>query len=213
MNNSELFDKQGYLFVPNLITDIEKYFSDPPRDENGKRITGQMSYIRKDKVNFVPEEQQVNGALARSNVPQYKNLYYLIKKEVEKRLSMDLLPTYFYDRFYYVGQELTIHTDRPACEVSVTLQVSSNSNTPWPIWFKRPDGSDVSVEMKNGDGCIYKGCDIPHWRTSLASKYPKIRNLWRTIRGKEDDTYHHQIFFHYVNSQGPFVHYANDMIK
>jgi len=26
----------------------------------------------------------------------------------------------------------------------------------------------------------------------------------------EDDTYHHQIFLHYVNSQGPFVHFAND---
>jgi hypothetical protein len=138
------------------------------------------------------------------------NFIILVRKEVEKRLGIDLLPTYFYDRFYYVGQQLKRHSDRPACEVSVTLQISTNSENPWPIWFERPDGSESYVVMKNGDAAVYKGCEREHWRDALESKYGKWENKWRTFRKKEDDTYHHQIFLHYVNAQGPFVHHAND---
>jgi len=210
MTKNESFEENGYLFIPGLVKDPKKLYCSPPLNDDGNRLTGQVRYIRKDKFDFIPIEEQVNGSLARYNNPIYKELHYTVRKEVEKHLQIDLLPTYFYERFYYTGQELKRHTDRPACEVSVTLQISTNSNSPWPIWFKRPDGSEASVEMKNGDGCIYKGCDIPHWRPSLASKYSKIGNLWRTFRGKEDDTYHHQIFLHYVNAQGPFVHHAND---
>ncbi len=123
---------------------------------------------------------------------------------------MELLPTYFYDRFYYVGQQLKRHSDRPACEVSVTLQISTNGKEPWPIWFERPDGSETYVLMKNGDATIYKGCEREHWRDPLQSRYNTWENKWRSFRKQEDDTYHHQIFLHYVDSQGPFVHHAND---
>ena len=176
----------------------------------GERLTGQLNYQRADKFTYVPDEKQVNGSLARYNVPMYKQLHFLVRKEVEKALGMDLLPTYFYDRFYYVGQQLKRHSDRPACEVSVTLQISTNSENPWPIWFNRPDGSDGYVVMKNGDAAVYKGCEREHWRDPLESKYNRMQRRIRKVRKMQDDTYHHQIFLHYVNSQGPFVHFAND---
>jgi len=210
MSKNEFFEKNGYLFVSGLIGDPENLFDPPPVDENGKRISGQMNYVRKDKINFIPDEHQVPGSLARYNIPTYKELHYLVRKQIEKRLEMDLLPTYFYDRFYYVGQQLKRHSDRPACEVSVTLQISTNGKEPWPIWFERPDGSETYVLMKNGDAVIYKGCEREHWRDPLQSRYGKWENKWRTFRKQKDDTYHHQIFLHYVNAQGPFVHHAND---
>tara|TARA_R100000030_G_scaffold78331_1_gene61318 strand:- start:354 stop:1070 length:717 start_codon:yes stop_codon:yes gene_type:complete len=210
MSKNESFEKNGYIFIPALVVDPENMYCAPPLNEKGERLTGQLKYIRSDKVRYNPDENQVNGSLARYNVPMYKQLHYLVRKEIEKRLGMDLLPTYFYDRFYYVGQQLKRHRDRPSCEVSVTLQISTNSDKPWPIWFQRPDGSESYVLMKNGDAAIYKGCEREHWRDPLESKYSKIENLWRTFRKKEDDTYHHQIFLHYVNAQGPFVHYGND---
>jgi len=211
MTKNKSFEENGYLFLPGLILDPENLYCSPPLDETGKRLSGQMNYIRKDKVIFEPEEIQVNGSLARYNVPMYKQLHYIVRKEIEKCLGIDLLPTYFYDRFYYLGQELSRHSDRPACEISVTLQISTNSDKPWPIWFERPDGSESCVVMKNGDAAVYKGCEREHWRDPLESRHSKVNNLWRTIRRKEDDTYHHQIFLHYVNSQGPFVQYANDV--
>jgi len=209
MTKNEFFEKNGYLFLPKLISDPENLYSPPPVDENGKRWTGQMKYVR-NKVLYTPDEKQVTGSFGRFNIPVYKELHYLVRKAVEKELGIDLLPTYFYERFYYVGHRLNRHSDRTACEVSVTLQISTNSNKPWPIWFERPDGSEAYVLMENGDAAVYKGCEREHWRDPLESKYNKVQNFWRTLRKKEDDTYHHQIFLHYVNAQGPYVHVAGD---
>ena len=211
MTRNEQFERDGYLFLPGLVSDPENLYVRPPVDENNKRITGQWNFVRSNKIIWTPEERQVKGSFARYNVPEYRKLHYLIRKAVENELGVDLLPTYFYDRFYYVGQRLYRHSDRQSCEISVTLQISTNSPNPWPIWFERPDGSESYVLMRNGDAAIYKGCEREHWRDPLESKYNKFENLWRTIRKKEDDTYHHQIFLHYVNAQGPYVHYANDV--
>jgi len=208
---NESFEKNGYLFIPRLIGDPENLYCPCPLNEHGERLTGKLGYQRVDKFTYIPNELQVPGSLARYNVPMYKQLHFLVRKQVEKTLGMDLLPTYFYDRFYYVGQELKRHSDRPACEVSVTLQISTNSENPWPIWFNRPDGSDGYVVMKNGDAAVYKGYEREHWRDPLESKYNRMQRFIRKVRGMKDDTYHHQIFLHYVNSQGPFVHFANDM--
>ena len=210
VSKNDFFEKNGYLFLPKLIDNPKDYFDSPPIHLTGKRITGQIKYIRKDRINFVPNEEQVPGSLSRYNMPNYKELHYLIRKKIEKQLEMDLLPTYYYDRFYYAGQRLNRHSDRFACEISVTLQISSNGKEPWPIWFERPDQSESYVLMENGDAVVYKGCEREHWRDPLQSKYNKLQNVWRKIKNLDDDTYHHQIFFHYVNAQGPFVHYAND---
>jgi hypothetical protein len=33
------------------------------------------------------------------------------------------------------------------------------------------------------------------------------------VRKLPDDTYHHQIFLHYVNANGPFCHCAFDAVR
>jgi hypothetical protein len=42
---------------------------------------------------------------------------------VEKKSDLKLLPTYAYWRYYVFGGKLSKHTDRPACEISVSLPV------------------------------------------------------------------------------------------
>lgn len=199
MTNNSSFEKNGYLFVPEMIVDSENLFCSVPKER------GQINYHRKDKFTHDPEEKQVNGSLSRYNIPQYKELHFLVKKEIEKILGIDLHPTYYFDRFYFTGQELKKHSDRPSCEISVTLQISTNKKDSWAIWFEKPDGTESFVNMKNGDAVIYKGCEREHWRAPLKSRYNKLQKLF-----KEDDTYHHQIFLHYVNANGPYVNHAFD---
>lgn len=206
---SEFFEQNGYLKVPNMILDPENLREDVPRDLDGKRWTGSAEYVGS-HCEVKPVEKQVPGSFARYNHKKFKQLHYLVRKQVEEVLGIDLLPTYYYDRFYFAGQDLKRHFDRPACEVSVTLQISSNGKEPWPIWFQRPDGSEAYLKMNDGDAVIYKGCDRHHWREPLKSRYGKWKQRWLRFRKKEDDTYHHQIFLHYVRSQGPFVHHAYD---
>ena len=206
----EKFDQDGYLFVPNAITDPENLYCPPPVGNDGQRLTGIEKYFKDNKIEYTPVEGQVGGSLARYNHPSYAPLHYVIRKLVQNILKIDLFPTYYYERFYYVGQELTRHKDRPSCEISVTLQISTNRKDPWSIWFQLPDDSEKLVNMKNGDMVIYKGCEREHWREPLQSKYNRVGKFFNKVKKREDDTYHHQIFLHYVNAQGPHVHFAYD---
>ena len=210
ISSREKFDQNGYLFVPNAIVDPINLYCPPPVDDKGKRIVGQQKYVRDNKIVYNPEESQVNGSLSRYNHPSYKQAHQSILKMIQNILEMDLLPTYFYDRFYYEGQELSRHKDRPSCEISATVQISTNREGAWPIWFQLPDNTESSVSMKDGDMVIYKGCEREHWREPLQSKYGIMNKFFNNVKMKVDDTYHHQIFFHYVNAQGPYVHFAYD---
>ena len=209
MSKNEFFEKNGYLFVPKIILDPENLYVPLPK------VRGQITYYnnRMDKFDYCPDEKQVAGSLARYNIPTYRELHFLVKKEVEKRLEMDLHPTYFYDRFYFPGQQLKRHSDRPACEVSVSIQISTTLNDPWPIWFEIPDGSETYVEMNNGDAVIYKGTEREHWRDAMPDEIPWWKKKIAKIRGKEIESFHHQIFLHYVDANGPFVHCAFDATR
>lgn len=206
---SEFFEQNGYLKIPKLILDPESLHEEPPRDVDGNRVTGSWEYAY-GGCEVSPIERQVPGSFARYNHQKYKQLHYLVRKQLEQVLGIDLLPTYYYERFYFVGQDLKRHSDRPACEVSITLQISTNATEPWPIWFQRPDRSEAYLKLNDGDAVVYKGCDRQHWREPLQSRHSKLKQKWLRFRNKEDDTYHHQIFMHYVRSQGPFVHHAYD---
>ena len=58
---------------------------------------------------------------------------------------------------------------------------------------------------------IYKGCERPHWRDKLPSRHSgdyMIRKL-----NEKDDTFYHQVFFHYVLADGNRAHCAYDMAR
>jgi len=213
MTDREIFDRDGFLEVPGIIMDPKNLFSEVPKNPDGSRLSGTMMHYERKDPQFEKEEGQVPGSFSMYNNPKYRQIHRLLRRSVENILEIHLHPTYFYERFYTTGQQLTRHSDRPACEISVTLQISTNLKNPWAIWFKKPDGKEVSVKMNSGDAVIYKGCEREHWRLPMKSNYNRLQRKWLKIRKKEDDTYLHQIFFHYVDAQGPFVHHAFDSIK
>ena len=141
--------------------------------------------------------------------------------KLEEAIGKKLYNTYYYDRFYNPGQALTNHADRPACEISVTVHVSTNISTPWPIWIKTPDtyddpktkreilekGENRSVILGPGDGMVYKGCERPHWRDPMPTEY---RKTWYGKKIEKEGLYYHQIFFHYVLADGLRANFAFD---
>ena len=80
---------------------------------------------------------------------------------VEKKIGLKLIPTYCYIRKYFKGSILDCHTDRPACEISLSYCVSG------PEW--EFDMGDDIVITKIGNAVIYKGCEIPHGRSKPSS--------------------------------------------
>jgi len=142
--------------------------------------------------------------MSRYGYPKYKAVERLIKNKIEMILDRKLYSTYYFDRYYFPGQELKKHIDRDACEISVTVHISTNlkgKHADWPIKFETPEGNEGSVTLKPGDGAIYKGCERPHWRDPLPKPH-----FWL----KKEQPYYHQIFFHYVLQDGNRCHVAND---
>jgi len=214
--HNEFFEKNGYLVIKNLWDPEELYHPLP-------EIKGQLNYWGKnnDQYSYTPIENQVEGSLARYWHPQYRQIHSGIRMKLEKELGRKLYNTYYYDRYYFPGQELTKHADRDACEISVTVHISTNltgKDADWPIWIKTPDtyadkkktqilvpGENRSVILKAGDGMIYKGCERPHWRDP-----PPDKNKIGKWVNKNQKTYYHQIFFHYVLQDGLRAHCAWD---
>lgn len=112
---------------------------------------------------------------------------------ISEAIGEEVLPTYTYARVYLNGQDLTRHTDRYSCEISITLNLFKDHA--WPIGFLNSRGEEVTVELEPGDGVIYMGCVAEHWRE------PFQGNMFS------------QVFLHYVRSYGEFCTYAFDRGK
>ena len=113
----------------------------------------------------------------------------LLKSKIARMNSetnLRCLPTYSFWRCYTWGDELVKHSDRPSCEISVTVHVGSDG-TKWPIYVQ-----GKPVELDPGDAVLYMGFDHEHWRE-------KFTGDWYS-----------QIFLHYVNANGRFPEYHMD---
>jgi hypothetical protein len=106
-------------------------------------------------------------------------------KKMEKETGLKLLKTYAYWRYYVFGSILEDHQDRPSCEISATVCIDKTDN--WPIHM-----NNNWIELEEGDAVIYLGCELTHGRNPF----------------KGDGCA--QVFFHYVDKNGPYTEYAND---
>tara|TARA_B100000214_G_scaffold104066_1_gene72917 strand:+ start:52 stop:774 length:723 start_codon:yes stop_codon:yes gene_type:complete len=216
---NEFFERNGYLIIKNLC-DPKKLFHPVPE------LRGQLNYKSKslDDFEHIEVEGQVEGSVARYWHPQYREIHTKIRLILEQAIGRKLYNTYYYDRFYFPGQELTIHADRPACEISVSVHVSTNLEENWPIWIKTPDiftdpskmeliskGENRSIDLEPGDGMVYKGCERPHWRDPMPGL---IETALARAKGYQVHSfYYHQIFFHYVLQDGQRAHFAWDRAR
>jgi len=134
-----------------------------------------------------PLSEAVHGA------PVFDSLLEQLLPNFEIASGKKLYPTYAYARLYAPGEELKIHTDRPACEISATLTLGFEGN-PWPIYMGDKGGANASkIMMGVGDAVLYRGCDKHHWRE------PYKEGKWQA-----------QVFLHYVDVNGPHAEWKYD---
>ncbi|MET0373321.1 MAG: hypothetical protein ABW128_03570, partial [Rhizorhabdus sp.] len=92
-------------------------------------------------------------------------------------VGRDLLPTYDYFRIYREGDICRVHSDRPSCEVSLSLTLDYSDGVPWPIEMgldpvaPQPLVEETfagarykPVEMMPGDAVLYQGVHRRHGR-------------------------------------------------
>ena len=161
--------QNNYLHVPGFITSDEAL------------LLAQEFKEHCEKFNLPGDSQAPNSHSMYNFMPFVRLLVEKVPK-VSDLLGEKVLPTYTYARVYKEGSELLRHKDRPACEISLTINLSKDSD--WPICFQRPDNTETSVELAPGDAILYLGCQGDHWREKF--------------NGQE----YVQLFLHYVKANG-----------
>jgi hypothetical protein len=141
-------------------------------------------FIAHVSIRRVPGDPQAPTSPSVYNYMPFVHLLVELVPKISELAGEPLLPTYAYARVYAHGATLARHRDRPACEVSVTMNLKKDA--PWEIFFQRPDGVEVGVDMAPGDGVVYQGCVADHWREAYV--------------GQE----YVQLFLHYVRAHGPY---------
>ncbi len=115
--------------------------------------------------------------------------------------GLDLLPTYAYLRIYRSGDLCRIHSDRHACEHSVSLTLANGEGHSWPLDIgtrpipePRPEVRDdfegeshIEVPMAPGDAVLYQGVHRRHGRLTPNP------NSWSA-----------HLFLHWVDRNGPY---------
>lgn len=175
MNNTEEFKNKGYTIVrgfldPQSVQTVSRYLENAlkryPENNQGGNLndSSKISWyadplIETVLLNSLPEMEQITGS--------------------------KLFPSYSFTRVYTKGDELKPHTDRPACEVSVTCHVATVGK-PWPIWMQAPGLEPSEHYLEPGDACIYHGCQVKHWRKPATETDVNV-----------------QFMLHYVKQDGP----------
>jgi predicted 2-oxoglutarate/Fe(II)-dependent dioxygenase YbiX len=166
---NRLLVENNYIIIPNFIS---SYRSNKLKEDFSKFA----------KENNLGGDPQAFNSSAYHNYISFLELLCEKTPEVSEILEETVLPTYTYSRIYKKGSILEKHTDRDACEISLTLHLGGDSS--WPIWIKTPSGEDKAINLNPGDAMMYFGCDAEHWRNEYG--------------GEE----YVQVFLHYVRSRG-----------
>jgi hypothetical protein len=142
--------------------------------------------------NFTPDTSQVVGAHAKYADPAMESVLLLLQDTIQNATSLELFPTYSFYRVYRPGDDLKPHKDRESCQISATLCFNYNyEKYKWPIYM-----GENKVIQEPGDLVIYKGVDIEHYRN--------VFDL------NQEDAWHVQGFFHYVDQHGPYKDFKFD---
>lgn len=179
MSNAELFLKNKYISVQNLI----------PIDLC--RVVTKYALL-KEEHEFEPDlgkGAQVENAHAVYGDTLMETLLYFIKPHLEDNTGLKLCPTYSYYRVYRPGMKLDPHIDRPSCEISTTIcfgfqYALKDSEYRWGMYVK--DGGMIG--QNPGDAIVYRGQEVPHWRD---------------VFDAAEGSFQVQAFFHYIDVNGP----------
>lgn len=82
-------------------------------------------------------------------------------------------PSFVYFASYREGAELPRHTDRPQCELSISLLIDyspiHDGPCGWPLYLEHAERSEapLAADLGIGDAAVYRGREVFHYRHAL----------------------------------------------
>lgn len=200
---SDSYRLEGYLPLPGLFpTEIVKaFFGRMKRDLAKEGRPLETFSVRGSLFN-----EEAIEVYAYQHAP-ILNFLWGLTPYISHAVGCDLLPTYAYFRAYQKGDVCRIHSDRAACEHSVSLTLAYSDDEPWELsvakngtFDSRPVADHFeeeaynTVTMKPGDAVLYQGIKHRHGR----------------LKPNPNNSSAH-LFLHWVDRNGPFADQAFDI--
>lgn len=196
------YGRDGYAHLRGLIpTEVARAFMSGIKQDMGEAAIP-LSRVR-----------EFPGVLNRPAFEVYGHVYkpmnfflWALTPVISELVGLDLLPTYDYFRIYRGGDICKVHSDRPACEHSVSLTLDYSDDRIWDLQVAQysvetlhPLQDDFgskpfsSIAMEVGDAVLYRGTNYAHGRITPNP------NAWSA-----------HIFLHFVDRNGPYRDEAFD---
>ena len=169
-------EKEKYIYATGILD-----------KETCAKLSNRLFDLKKEDK--LTKDEQCPLSLSVYGDEEFERVLENLARLLSVTLGKKVLPTYCYARLYQKGEVLKKHTDRPSCEISITVTLDHDKTSIiWPISMGDP--KNIFIEV--GDGVVYKGCDIEHWREPYKGE-------WQT-----------QAFFHFVDAEGEHKDHAFD---
>jgi hypothetical protein len=136
------------------------------------QIAALRKYFRTlDHKNFlIPYVRSGSVRYALHNEPVAQFVHHQLSDLVRCVTGEPVMPSYCFLSVYKTGSVLAKHSDRPQCAWNLSLLIDTDPEKEpgdsWPI-FLEAGGQTRAVRLEMGDGLLYRGTDIPHWREAL----------------------------------------------
>lgn len=124
-------------------------------------------------------DRQANRYCAH-NDPAGRVALNALREVVERIVGSPIKSSYAYASLYCGGTDLPMHTDRPQCRYTLSLQIDHqplppDGRSPWPVQVDLDPGAPpLDFFQTIGGGILFRGCEIPHGRPTL----PPDQNSW-----------------------------------
>lgn len=144
-----------------------------------------------------------------TSYPPMQTLFWGLTPAMSQLTGRDLLPSFTYFRVYREGDKCRVHSDRPACEYSLSLTLAYSDGKVWPLdvgtgRVEGPGGlaadfgseAHISLAMKPGDAVLYQGVYHRHGRTAPNPNRSSAH-----------------LFLHWVDREGAYKDHAFDAVQ
>jgi len=188
---------------------VDKYATVSGILPNAQMTAMRRFYRQYVKQGFMPlGDAQVSKRFHQGNEPLASLLHKKLVDLVGAIVGEEVKPSYVYAASYKGGADLKPHLDREQCEFSISFQVDyqpeqPDQMSPWALYvepladqansqgggeftpeWKYPEPNpdeQTAVYLASGDGLMYKGCELLHYRNALPAGHTST-----------------SLFFHYV---------------
>src|SRR3977135_2366142 len=121
LGTAAIFERDRYVVLPALLKEpsLSQFYRYACKSAESDRVAR--------------GDEQVPGTPSSYGDFVMDGLLESLLPEIEHASGLALFPTYSYFRMYKHGDILAKHTDRPSCEISVTLCLGFEEGKSWPI--------------------------------------------------------------------------------